>query len=659
MGRGRNLGQLAFFLLIVSSVLYIGFFQNFAESQTIAYSDLVNEAKKGNIKEIVWSYPESRGVMVNKDSKKGTSNFKVFIPNPEDVNLFKIFEDKNVKITAEASKSGFWVILMNILPIVFIILISVLMIRQFNSGGGPGGVSFGRSRHKIMSDEHNKVTFKDVAGVDEAKEELREIVDFLRKPEKYTRIGARIPKGVLLLGAPGTGKTLLGKAVAGEAGVPFFFMSGSDFVEMFVGVGASRVRDLFEQAKKSAPCIIFIDEIDAVGRQRGAGYGGGHDEREQTLNQLLVEMDGFESNSGVIMLAATNRHDVLDPALLRPGRFDRHIVVDQPDVKGRKEILKVHARNKMIDRSVNLDVIAKRTPGFSGADLENLLNEAALLAARNNKKTIRMHECEEAIERVIMGPERKSRILSEEEKKIIAYHETGHAIAGLMTPGADPVRKITILPRGMALGVTWSMPEDDKYLQSKEELIARMIVMLGGRAAEEIVFGRITTGAANDLEKTTELARKIVVKYGMTDRLGLVTYGKNSENVFLGRDIVDRKDYSDSTAEAIDSEMKALVDDAYEKSKKLLSENREKMDLVVAYLLEHEVMDGDDLKSMVEKGFVEPPPPKTDADDDEDEDGDYDEDGGEGQEDDSSEDEVSKDSPEEDSGKDSKDEDFH
>lgn len=605
MFKNRSFGHMIAFLLIVTVLFYIAFYQA-SESHSMPYSELVSEAKKGNIKEIVWSYPEARGVCVKKgsDGKTADAPFKVYLPNPEDVALFKIFEDKNVKITAEASKGNLFMILVNVLPVVFIIALGVMMFRQFNGsgGGGMGGMNFGRSRHKLISDDKKKVMFSDVAGVDEAKEELKEIVDFLKNPSKYRRIGARIPKGVLLLGAPGTGKTLLGKAVAGEAGVPFFFMSGSDFVEMFVGVGASRVRDLFDQAKKAAPCIIFIDEIDAVGRQRGAGYGGGHDEREQTLNQLLVEMDGFETNSGIIILAATNRQDVLDPALLRPGRFDRHVVVDRPDIKGRKAILKVHAKNKMLGKDVNLDVLAKTTPGFSGADLENLMNEAALLAARRNKKTIRMGECEEAVERVIMGPERKSRILSEKEKHIIAYHETGHALAGLLTDGADPVRKITILPRGMALGVTWSMPEEDKFLQSRNELFAKIIVMLGGRAAEEIIFGDVTTGASNDLERATELARKMVVKYGMTSKLGLVTYGKNSENVFLGRDIMDRKDYSDETARFIDEEVKKIIDGAYEKSKQTVLDNKERMELVVAYLLEHEVMDGDDFKSMIETG---------------------------------------------------------
>ncbi len=604
----RRVGGQFLFVFIAILIFCYMFYAQQNEGKSIPYSELLTNAKEGNIKEIVWSYPEARGVYKTKDDKgkEVEANFKVYLPNPEDLNLFKILEEKNVKITAEASKSNIWVIILNLLPIIFIIIIAVMMYQQMNSpngsgGGGFGGgpFSFGRSRHKL-SDSRKKVTFADVAGVDEAKEELREIVDFLKHSAKYKRIGARIPKGVLLLGAPGTGKTLLGRAVAGEAGVPFFFISGSDFVEMFVGVGASRVRDLFDQAKRSAPSIVFIDEIDAVGRQRGAGYGGGHDEREQTLNQLLVEMDGFEVNNGVIILAATNRADVLDPALLRPGRFDRHIVVDRPDLNGRKAILKVHAKNKMIDKSVDLDILAKRTPGFSGADLENLINEAALLTARKNKKTIKMPQCEEAIERVIMGPERKSRVISEKEKKTIAYHETGHAITGFVTPGADPVRKITILPRGMALGVTWSMPEDDKHLQTTEELFAQIVVLLGGRVAEEIVFGDVTTGASNDLERSTELARKMVMKYGMSDKVGLVTYGKSDENVFLGRDIMNKTSCSEKTSETIDAEVKRIVDEAYVTTKETLSKYMEKMDFIVSRLLECEVMEGEELKEIME-----------------------------------------------------------
>ena len=418
-------------------------------------------------------------------------------------------------------------------------------------------------------------------------------------PRSTRRSGARIPKGVLLLGAPGTGKTLLGRAIAGEAGVPFYYISGSDFVEMFVGVGASRVRDLFEQAKKTAPCIVFVDEIDAVGRQRGAGLGGGHDEREQTLNQLLVEMDGFEANNGVIVLAATNRPDVLDPALLRPGRFDRHVGVDKPDVAGRKAILKVHSRGKPLADDVELEILARRTPGFSGADLENLLNEAALLAARANKSLIEMCDCEEAIDRVLMGPEKKSRIMSDKEKEITAYHEAGHALVAKLIPECDPVRKVTILPRGMALGLTWSMPDEDKYNRSKGELLASLATILGGRVAEEIIFGEITTGASNDLEKATEIARAMVCKFGMSEQLGPITFGKKQEQVFLGRDIVEDRNYSDDVAKQIDSEVRRIIESAYTRARDLLGHNRETLEAIVTQLLDKEVLDGDDLSRII------------------------------------------------------------
>ncbi len=586
--------------MIVATIIIFGmaYQQHLSETETISYSELMDYTKKGRVKEILWSYPESRGIFKNTESEPKESKFKVYVPNPEDIKLFAEFEKQNVKITAEAPKSSLLVILINLLPVALGIMIIFFIFKQMQAGSSQA-MSFGRSKAKLLSEDRKKVNFEDVAGIDEAKEELNEVVDFLQNPEKYKKMGARIPKGILLLGAPGTGKTLLGRAVAGEAGVPFFFMSGSDFVEMFVGVGASRVRDLFDQAKKSAPCIVFIDEIDAVGRQRGAGYGGGHDEREQTLNQLLVEMDGFEPNNGVIILAATNRHDVLDPALLRPGRFDRHIVVDRPDVVGRKSILKIHAKDKPIDENVDLGILAKRTPGFSGADLENLLNEAALLAARRDFDKIDMPQCEEAIERVIMGPERKSKVILDKEKKIIAYHETGHALVSKKTPGSDPVRKVTILPRGMALGVTWHMPEEDKYLQTKQELIAKIIGLLGGRAAEEIIFNEITTGASNDLERATEIARSIVKKYGMSEALGLVTYGKNQDHVFLGRDIVDRQDYSESTSQKIDQEVKAVIDDCYTRSKAIISENIEKINMIVEILLTKEVLEGDELDELL------------------------------------------------------------
>ena len=458
----------------------------------------------------------------------------------------------------QPTNSGLVSSLVSIAPLLLIAALFFFILRQAQSGGSQA-LSFGRSRAKMMSENRPKVTFADVAGVDEAKEELGEIVDFLKYPKKYQALGARIPKGVLLLGPPGSGKTLLARAIAGEAGVPFFSISGSDFVEMFVGVGASRVRDLFDQAKKSAPCIVFIDEIDAVGRQRGAGLGGGHDEREQTLNQLLVEMDGFDQNTGVILIAATNRPDVLDPALLRPGRFDRQIVVDRADFRGREKILEVHARNKPLSKEVSLETLAKRTPGFSGADLENLLNEAALLAARKNKNIIEMNDCDEAIDRVMVGPERKSTVMSAKEKENTAYHESGHAILGGMLDKADPVHKVTIIPRGMALGITWSLPEDDRHQMTREELLAQITMALGGRLSEEIQFGDVTTGASNDFQKATELARRMVTQYGMSE-LGPIQFGRGNHQVFLGRDFGEERNYSEEVASKIDGEVRRIIE---------------------------------------------------------------------------------------------------
>ncbi|NNM92305.1 MAG: ATP-dependent metallopeptidase FtsH/Yme1/Tma family protein [Candidatus Eremiobacteraeota bacterium] len=484
------------------------------------------------------------------------------------------------------------------LPMLALVVLMIFIFRQAQSGGSQA-MNFGRSRAKMLSENRAKVTFEDVAGVEEAKVELGEIVDFLKYPKKYQSLGARIPKGVLLLGPPGSGKTLLARAVAGEAGVPFFSISGSDFVEMFVGVGASRVRDLFEQAKKSAPCIIFIDEIDAVGRQRGAGLGGGHDEREQTLNQLLVEMDGFDQNTGVILIAATNRPDVLDPALLRPGRFDRQIVVDRADLKGRQKILAVHARNKPLAREVQLDTLAKRTPGFSGADLENLLNEAALLAARRNKNVIEMSDCDEAIDRVMVGPERKSMVMSQKEKENTAYHESGHAILGAMLDKSDPIHKVTIIPRGMALGITWSLPEDDRHSVTREELLSDITMALGGRLAEEIQFGDVTTGASNDFEKATQLARRMVTQYGMSD-LGPIQYGRGAHQVFLGRDFGEERNYSEEVASKIDSEVRRIVETCYERGRQLLTTNWDKVERMVASLLEHETVEADEVMAIVE-----------------------------------------------------------
>jgi cell division protease FtsH len=472
--------------------------------------------------------------------------------------------------------------------------------RQMQTGGNKA-LSFGKARAKMVSEKSVKVTFADVAGIEEAKNEVQEIIDFLKDPQKFQKLGGKIPKGVLLVGAPGTGKTLLARAIAGEAGVPFFSMSGSDFVEMFVGVGASRVRDLFDQAKKSAPCIIFIDEIDAVGRHRGAGLGGGHDEREQTLNQLLVEMDGFESNVGVIILAATNRPDVLDPALLRPGRFDRQVIVPQPDVKGRFEILKVHTRNIPVDESVQLEQIARGTPGFSGADLANLVNEAALLAARESKSKVERSDFEAAKDKVLMGVERKSMIISEEEKKNTAYHEAGHALVAKLTPGTDPLHKVSIIPRGRALGVTQQLPIDDKYTYSKDYLIKALTVLMGGRAAEEIALRHLTTGAGNDLERATDLARKMVTEWGMSEKLGPLTFGKKDEQIFLGREIAKHKDYSEKTAVDIDEEVKSIVIDAYDKSKRLLTENQDLLEAVAKALLEKETMDGAEIDALIQE----------------------------------------------------------
>ncbi|MDQ6827072.1 MAG: ATP-dependent zinc metalloprotease FtsH, partial [Candidatus Eremiobacteraeota bacterium] len=482
-------------------------------------------------------------------------------------------------------------------PFIIMGLFLMFILRQAQNGGSQA-LSFGRSRAKMLSENRPKVTFNDVAGVDEAKQELGEVVEFLKYPKKFQALGARIPKGVLLLGPPGSGKTLLARAIAGEAGVPFFSISGSDFVEMFVGVGASRVRDLFEQAKKSAPCIVFIDEIDAVGRQRGAGLGGGHDEREQTLNQLLVEMDGFDQNTGVILIAATNRPDVLDPALLRPGRFDRQIIVDRSDIKGRAAILGVHAKNKPLSKEVSLEVLAKRTPGFSGADLENLLNEAALLAARNDKSVIEMDDCEEAIDRVVAGPERKSLVMSQKEKQCTAYHESGHAIIGGLIPNANPVHKVTIIPRGMALGITWSLPEEDRHSQTKEELLAQITMSLGGRIAEEMKFKDVTTGASNDFEKATELARRMVTQYGMSS-LGPIQYGRGNHQVFLGRDFGEERNYSEEIASKIDAEVRSIISTCYERGTEILTSNWEKLERMVNSLLENETVDTDEVRAIL------------------------------------------------------------
>jgi cell division protease FtsH len=534
-------------------------------------------------------------------------NFRVY--TVKDDALMKTLRDKGVVIKAKKpADNSMLALLLTWSPILILVVVWIVFMRQMQSGGNKA-LSFGKSRAKLTSAQGKKVTFKDVAGVEEAKEELQEIIEFLKEPQKFQKLGGKIPKGVLLMGPPGTGKTLLARAIAGEANVPFFSISGSDFVEMFVGVGASRVRDLFEQGKKNAPCIIFIDEIDAVGRHRGAGLGGGHDEREQTLNQLLVEMDGFETNEGVILIAATNRPDVLDPALLRPGRFDRQVVVGRPDVRGREEILRVHARKIPLSPDVDLSLLARATPGFSGADLANLVNEAALFAARKNRKAVLQDDFEVAKDKVLMGAERKSLIISDEEKKITAYHEAGHALVAFKVPYADPLHKVTIIPRGRALGVTMQLPVDDKHTYSREYLESTIAVLMGGRVSEELTFNRMTTGAGNDIERVTELARKMVCEWGMSDAMGPLTFGKKEEQIFLGREIAQHRDYSESTAVEIDREVKSIVLDGYNTAKSILEANRDSLGRIAETLLEREVLDGEQIAALV-RGESLPEPPR-------------------------------------------------
>ena len=531
---------------------------------------------------------------VHFKTNKDDTVFKTEYPEGFEGEIFQILVDQNIVLTTDTEPAGFQEYFIAFLPWLFIAGFMFFMFSQVRSNGNQV-MQFGKSKAKEVDEQLPKVTFQDVAGAEEAKEELEEIKEFLKSPEKFNNLGAKIPKGVLLVGPPGTGKTLLARAVAGESEVPFYSISGSDFVEMFVGVGASRVRDLFKKAKESSPSIIFIDEIDAVGRMRGAGLGGGHDEREQTLNQLLVEMDGFESNQGVILMAATNRPDVLDPALLRPGRFDRQVIVDRPDLNGRTQILEVHAKDKPLAKNINLKTVAKQTPGFTGADLANLLNEAALLAARKDKKTVSIKDIENSIDRVLAGPEKKSQLMSDEEKLIIAYHETGHALVGWALPNADPIHKVTIIPRGRALGYTQALPEGEKYLTSKAELKDRLAMLMGGRVAEEIIFADPTTGASNDIEKATEIARKMVMEFGMSEKLGPMLYGKGSNEVFLGRDYGRQQDYSDEVASSIDDEVKSLLSDAHIIAGKILKKFKKQMEIMVKVLIEKETIDRDEI----------------------------------------------------------------
>ncbi len=569
-----------------------------AREEEPSYSEFMAQVDRGNVKDVVM-YLSPTSYEIEGEWREPSKKFRTTIFKESAPDLAKTLRDKQVLITVKEVNRADWVtFLLNAAPLFLLVAFWIFMMRQMQAGGNKA-LSFGKSRARLLTAQQKKATFKDVAGTDEAKEELQEIIEFLKDPQKFQKLGGRIPKGVLLVGPPGTGKTLLARAIAGEANVPFFSISGSDFVEMFVGVGASRVRDLFEQGKKNAPCIIFIDEIDAVGRHRGAGLGGGHDEREQTLNALLVEMDGFESNEGVILIAATNRPDVLDPALLRPGRFDRRVVVARPDVKGREEILRVHTRKVPLNEDVDLSVIARGTPGFSGADLANLVNEAALWAARQGRKTVFMIDFEMSKDKVLMGVERKSMILSEEEKRNTAYHEAGHALVAAITPGTDPLHKVTIIPRGMALGLTMQLPIDDKHTYTKTYLEGTLTVLMGGRCAEEIFLGHITTGAGNDIERATDISRKMVCEWGMSS-LGPLAYGKKEEAIFLGREIAQHRDYSEDTAIRIDQEVHSIVTAAYDNAHHVLENNRDTLERIALALLEREVLDAAELKLLME-----------------------------------------------------------
>ncbi|HQJ57015.1 MAG TPA: ATP-dependent zinc metalloprotease FtsH [Caldisericia bacterium] len=585
-------------LMIVFIYFMYSFYTN-ANTQNIdkiSYSQFISKIKEGEVKEITIDGQNVSGTYMNGNK------FSTTLPLFDDPNLPNLLIEKNVNTTIKPTSSSgtWWYILTNIGSLVLILVFWMIMMRSISGGANSQVFNFGKSKARLFIENKPKITFNEVAGLEEVKEDLQEEIEFLRNPRKFSSIGAKIPKGVLLVGPPGCGKTLLARAVAGEAGVPFFSVSGSEFVEMFVGVGAARVRDLFAEAKKYSPCIIFIDEIDAVGRQRGAGLGGGHDEREQTLNQLLVEMDGFDPNIGIIVIAATNRPDILDQALLRPGRFDRRIVVNFPDVKEREAILKIHTRNKPLGSDINLSTLAKRTAGFTGADLENLVNEAALLAARRNKNKITMDELEEAIDRVIAGPQKKTRVVSDEEKRVIAFHETGHAVVADLLPHSDPVHRISIISRGMALGYTLQLPQEEKFIRTREQLLSEVTTLLGGRAAEELFTFDKTTGAENDLRRATEIVRKMVTEFGMSDKLGPLTFGRKTEFVFLGRDIASERDYSEQVAYEIDKEVRKTIEDCFERAKNILKENSEGVKKVVEILIEKETIEGDELKKILE-----------------------------------------------------------
>ena len=585
-------------LWLVIGIVLIALFNMFNQplnpQSEVVFSDFMDKVEQGQITEVVISGDNISGKYMDGNA------FQTTAP-PKDPDLIKSLRQKNVRIVVVPPEQTSWYmsILISWFPMLLLLGIWIFFMRQMQSGGGKA-MSFGKSKARLLNDTKNKTTFKDVAGVDEAKEELHEIIEFLKEPQKFSKLGGKIPKGVLLVGPPGTGKTLLARAISGEANVPFFSISGSDFVEMFVGVGASRVRDLFEQGKKNSPCIIFIDEIDAVGRHRGAGLGGGHDEREQTLNQLLVEMDGFENNEGVILIAATNRPDVLDPALLRPGRFDRQVTVGRPDVKGREGILKVHTSTVPLVDGVDLKIIARGTPGFTGADLANLVNEAALLAARDDKKAVAMSDFEEAKDKVMMGVERRSMVISEKEKKTTAYHEAGHALVAVLLPGTDPIHKVTIIPRGRALGVTMQLPMDEQHTYQRNYLINSLAILMGGRCAEEICLGEMTTGAGNDIERATEMARKMVCEWGMSEKMGPLTYGTKEEQVFLGKDFSSQKNFSDQTAKLIDQEVKTLVMGGYTRATELLTQNRDKLEEMAQALLEHETLNAKNIQNILD-----------------------------------------------------------